>query len=653
MSGALRVGDWIVRPKRRLIERGDESIQIRPKSMAVFECLVAARGEPVSRNELLETVWPGADVTDDVLTKSIVELRRAFGDSAREAGVIETIPKMGFRLVLPAQGLEEELQGSRSQGTDLPGRQGKWRRFRSVGLVSIAVVLISVALASFSGTRVWLTEAGINLFLKTAAFLSPSGTTQRPGIAVLPLMNFSGDPENEYFSDGMSVELINRLARSNRVPVIARSSSFEFKDRPQDVREVGRRLGVTHVLEGSVRRADEKIRLTVQLIDATTGAHVWSGVYQRELGDVFELQQEIASEIVDQIYLAIGDRIAPPPDGVAAGFMKNHPPANLKAYDLYLKGVEMVTSNRPALIEQAAGYFDRAIALESDYADAWAGKGYSLLALGGSGSGSMRIPASVFPGAIAAFRRALEIQPGHAFARGWLGVALMLNDFKWAEGLELMEQSLAKNPNNAALLAVYGFYLDTMHLDGAEQVLESAYRLDPLGIEPIIDRAVYLLRQGRLLDAAALMETSLIQDREGYAPNYFTAMFNFRIGRLDVAEERLRKARQVAHPDDLNLDILQWMIDDRRGKGPIPLDEIWERMQTQPVHGAVLWANWIGREVSDEKASVAVFELAIEQRLPSLRTALFRDKPALMPEADWRRFREITGVAQFQQSLGQ
>ena len=120
--------------------------------------------------------------------------------------------------------------------------------------------------------------------------------------------------------------------------------------------------------------------------------------------------------------------------------------ANLEAYDLYLKGMQMLTSTSPVPIEQAAGYFDRAIALDGDYADAWAAKGRALHVLGRPGYGHSHIPASVYPDAIAAYRRALEIEPGHAFAMGWLGVALMLNDFKWAEGMQLLKQSLATTP---------------------------------------------------------------------------------------------------------------------------------------------------------------------------------------------------------------
>jgi TolB-like protein len=512
------------------------------------------------------------------------------------------------------------------------------------------VVLVIGVLLSITTTRVWLMGAGATLFLKTASILSPVRLEQAPAVAVLPFLNLSGEADSDYFSDGISTEVINALARSGRLPVIARSSSFQFRDASPDVREVGRRLGVSHVLEGSVRRAGESIRLTAQLSDTKSGQLVWSEAYQRELGDIFTLQQEVASDIVEQVYLALGYEPAVlRAEPVAADLWTRRGTDNPKAYELYLQGVALLYSDRPPLIKQAPDFFDRAIALDSDYADAWAMRGIAVLALVHWVSGAPLIPASALPQGIAAFRRALEIEPRHAFATGYLGIALMINDFRWEEGMRLLEQGVQMNPNDAEMLSAYGFYLDTMHLPGAGEVLERAYRLDPFKIETVSNLAVHLQRKDRLLEAAALVDTLLTQDPDGYAVNRYAARLNLGLGRLDYAEERLRKAREVANPVDLNLDATQWAIDSRRGKPIPPLAAIWERMQTENLSAAVLY-----RELDvDEEAIVALFELAIEQRQPALRSALFGPKPRAMPEAEWRRFKEITGVTRFQESLGE
>jgi TolB-like protein/Tfp pilus assembly protein PilF len=523
-----------------------------------------------------------------------------------------------------------------------------WRRARRLGLLLIPVVLVIGVLLSITTTRVWLTGAGATLLLKTASILSSVQLERAPAVAVLPFLNLSGEADSDYFSDGISTEVINALARSGRLPVIARSSSFQFRGASPDVREVGRRLGASHVLEGSVRRAGDNVRLTAQLSDTKSGQLVWSEAWQRDLSDIFALQQEVAADIVEQVYLALGyDQAALRAEPVAVDFGTRRGTDNPEAYELYLQGAALLYSDRPPLIQQSHGYFERAIALDGDYADAWAMKGYSLHILGHWTSGAPRIPAAVLPRAIAAYRRALEIEPRHAFARGYLGVALMINDFKWEEGMRLLEESLAINPIDADLLAVYGFYLDTMQLPGAQEVLERAYLLNPSSFETTGSLAYHLIRKGRLLEAAALAEDALRHEPDGYATNYYVAQLNVFLGRLDYAEEHLRKARRVANPVDLNLDAMQWWINRLRGKEFPPFAVIWERMQTETLSPALLYRDWD----IDEQAMVALFELAIEQRQLALRSALFREpKPRAMPEAEWRRFKEITGVTAFKES---
>ena len=167
MKGDYRVGEWLVSPLRRTIERGDRSVQVKPKSMAVFVQLVAAQGEPVSRNDLHDAVWPGAEVSDDVLTQCIVELRRAFGDSARESTVIETIPKLGFRLLLPVEPVVGQAQtGGLSAVAQQPNPAARRTRPRGLVFTLVGVVLLIAALLSFPGTRLWLIERGSTLVLR-------------------------------------------------------------------------------------------------------------------------------------------------------------------------------------------------------------------------------------------------------------------------------------------------------------------------------------------------------------------------------------------------------------------------------------------------------------------------------------------------------
>jgi TolB-like protein/DNA-binding winged helix-turn-helix (wHTH) protein len=649
MEEDFLLGEWIVRPQRRIIERDGQSVHIKPKPMSVLLCLVTANGAPVSRNELFDAVWPGGVVSDETLTKCIAELRKAFGDTARDSRVIETIPKLGFRLVVPAASLEEEPTVTQTSTAPKTIDTDHLRARRSPGLLVAIGALVFVSLLVIGISRLWQAGEEDAISSDTSTDRAAYPLEQTPGIAVLPFVNMSSDPENEYFSDGMSEEILNALANTNRLPVIARTSSFQFKNDNRDVKEIGRMLGVTHILEGSVRRADESVRVTAQLIDAITGMHLWSDVYQRDWSDIFVLQDELTRSIVDQVTDALGDKpvtLKENPPG--ADFMTMRRTENLEAYELYLKGMQMLASTNPKPIEESVRYFDQAIALDPEYADAWAGRGRAIYVLGRPSYGHSHIPAAVYPVAITAFTRALEIDPEHAFAMGWLGMALIHSEYRWTEGMQLLKRSLELNPNDAGLLSVYGSLMKTMQMEGADDVLNRAYRLDPFGIVPITLRAFGHAQDDRMLDALTVMETSLIGDRDGYAPNSYVAFFNTPLGRYDAVEKHYKKAREVAHPVDLNLDRGEWTIATLRDQRDFPWEEFWARGKTERLNWLVLTGATIGWK--DQESMIRAYDLTIDQRHPELLPLFFGPAPPGMPEADWKRMQETTGVTRFMSS---
>jgi len=658
MSADFRLGDCIVRPQRRLIERGQTSIHIKPKSMAVLECLAAADGVTVSRNELFERVWPRSEVTDDTLTKCIVELRKALDDSARESRVIETIPKLGFRLAIPVTSLDDGSGGEPpSVDESRPFHREVSRRRRVVGLASIVAILLSAILLYFSESRSWVSNPFSTSFTRSTDQPQQHGLLH-PGIAVLPFVNLSSDPENEYFSLGISEEILNALAASNRLPVIARTSSFQFSSRGADIQEIGRLLNVSHVLEGSVRKADGEVRVSAQLIDTATGLSMWAGVYQRELRDIMRLQAEIARQVSTQINTALGTEFSMSSDNLpGAEMVAGRNTDNVEAYELYLKGTILLASHDPIPVEASVEYFDKALALDANYADAWAAKGRAIHALGLAYSGHSYMPADVFPLAIEAYRRALEIDPGHSYAMGWLGVALMQNDFDWAEGLRLLKHSIDINPNNAAMLSRYGTRLARMGLEGSAEYLERALILDPFGWVPTIYRSSHFEREGRWVDAALVAESTLVGNHTGYKPNSFAAFMNLaaaamsggdvqnRNARLESAEAQIRQARRTAHPVDFDLDVMEILVSAIRNNTPMPWRKILDRAKTERLHLLLLYAVY--GQWEDGKMVVEAFDLAIKQRDPEL-WLLFGPKPPGVPESEWHRMKELTGVSQFQ-----
>lgn len=225
----------------------------------------------------------------------------------------------------------------------------------------------------------------------------------------------SRDPENEYFSDGISEEILDALVKTNRLPVIARTSSFQFKGKDQDIKEIARILGVTHILEGSVGKANTSVRITAQLIDAATGKHLWSDTYERELLDGFAIQDEIAAKITAQIGQAIiSNNISETIEPLSRGT------SSVKAYELYLMARRFVGIDNPLEMKKAIPLFRQSIALDDNFADAWGELAFTQVKLS-FGAYSAVIPAEVLPEAINAARRALEIDPNHARAMGSSG----------------------------------------------------------------------------------------------------------------------------------------------------------------------------------------------------------------------------------------
>lgn len=460
-------------------------------------------------------------------------------------------------------------------------------------------------------------------------------TVRLQKIAVLPFVNMSSDLDNEYFSDGISEEILGSLVKINRIPVIARSSSFQFKGENRDVTDIGRMLGVTHLLEGSVRKAGEVVRITAQLIDVGSGTHLWSDTYDRKLVDVFEIQDEIAEKIVNQIGLAL-DPSDMQQDGVRSARSKS----TTEGYDLYLRGVHAMNSDNPFETEKAIPLFEQAIALDQDYADAWAGLGFCYLQLSDLPI-VKRIPSEVNPTAINALQRALKIDPNHAFATGWLGYALICHKYEWDEGLRLMKLSLAINPQDAQLLSFYGFLLANMKREEGDAILEKAYLINPLDPLVILMRAIRLALSNRFLDAAALMETALIQNRDGFAPNSMAAFFNALISRVDIAEKYLDKAKKVVGADYPALMPTEYLIAKNRENFDVA-NELKSRIFSGAIRQRIpflFYIDWNQEELE------TILDIILNQQHAEAQAFLFDEKPHLISESKWQEIQTIARIS--------
>jgi TolB-like protein/Flp pilus assembly protein TadD len=267
---------------RRELHRGADVVSVAPQVFDLIDYLIRNRERVVSKDDLIKAIWNGRSVSDAALTTRLNAARTAIGDSGEEQRFIKTLPRKGFRFV----GAVREAQ--------------------------------EPAGAAVADNQVELQKPDLAL-------------PDKPSIAVLPFENMSGDPEQEFFAEGMVEEIITALSRFKSLFVIARHSSFTFKGKAVDIKEVGRRLGVRYVLEGSVRKASGKVRITGQLIDAVTGAHLWADRFERDLTDVFALQ--------DEVTVAVVSAIEPKMLQTEIAMATRRRPENLTAYDFYLRAM--------------------------------------------------------------------------------------------------------------------------------------------------------------------------------------------------------------------------------------------------------------------------------------------------------------------------
>ena len=349
-DSGFTVDGWTVQPALARVSRDDVEVRLEPKVMEVLVYLAQRPGQLVSRQELETAVWAGTIVSYDALTGAIQKLRKAFNDDPRHPRLIETLSKKGYRLVAAVEPLSGNPGSPVSDTPNLPAASSGTRRWRW----TMAAGLLVIVLLAMTG-----------IYLQQATVPAPPDTPViTASIAVLPFRYLGNDPEQDYFSDGMTDELITGLAKHRGLLVIARDSSFIYRDSNIDPAEIARRLRVRYLLQGSVRRADDQLRINAQLLDSEQGSLVWAESYDGTLEDVFALQDRITRQIVASLSLQIA---APATATSSSGT------GNMEAYDNFLIGRKhfYLYNNREENLK-AREFFATAIRYDENFADAWA-----------------------------------------------------------------------------------------------------------------------------------------------------------------------------------------------------------------------------------------------------------------------------------------
>ncbi len=476
-------GPYQVDPQKLQLWRDGSAVPLPPKAAEILLVMLAHSGETVSKEELMRSVWPDSYVEESNLTQNIFLLRKALGETAQHSSYIITIPGKGYRLAADVRQIEngsappavvesaahpEQLAVTNSERS--PARKSRWLWLLAASLVLIAFV----AAIQWHGHP------------------SPPQPAGRVMLAVLPFENLTGDPAQEYFSDGMTEEMIAQLGNLDpeHLGVIARTSVMHYKNGKAPLDQIGRELGVQYVLEGSVRRDADKVRITAQLIQLKDQSHLWARRYDRELNSTLALQSEIAQEIAGEIQHALGPSRFPlaaePPQQSSTSF---------EAYDAYVRGRYFWNKRTAAGFEQAIGYFQQAIAKDPNYAQAYAGLADSWVLLPAF---SVLPPAEPVQKARAAATKALQLDEGLAEAHTSLALITENYDWNWPAAEKEYRRAIELNPNYATAWQWYAEYLTWLgRFDEALRASERARELDPLSLIIAADNGMisYYARQ--------------------------------------------------------------------------------------------------------------------------------------------------------------
>jgi TolB-like protein/Flp pilus assembly protein TadD len=443
---ACRFGRFELQPAAQRLLVDGVAATLGPRAFDVLVALVERAGQLVSKAELLDRVWPGVVVEENNLQVQVSALRKILGPDA-----IATIPGRGYRFTLPLE-----------------------------------------------------PAGGVPAPASAAARPGPGGAGA-PSIAVLPFVNISDDAANEYFADGLSEELLDVLSKIRGLRVTSRTSAFSFKGAKADIPTVGHKLNVATILEGSVRKAGSRVRITAQLVHVATDSHLWSQTYDRELADIFAVQDDIAHCVVKELRATLmGERGGAPEAPQVAAEVRmavKGRSANAESYRLHLQGSFFLNRHNAEDMAKAIGYFRRALDLDPEYAAAWASLSSCYLYQGANGWAPFAEGAER---ARDAARRALDLAPDLASAHWALGNVHLYYDWDWKAAESCVRRALRMAPDDSLLNVRAAILLANLgRHDEAAALAARALALDPLSVEAHVASGCALGTAGRLAEAEA------------------------------------------------------------------------------------------------------------------------------------------------------
>ncbi len=470
MGDDFRIGSWLVQPSLNTVSQNGKTFHIEPKVMEVLVCLAQHAGETLSKKALLETVWPDTFVTDDALTRCISELLRVLDDDAKESRFIQTISKRGYRLVARVEkdsGAAVRAVQEPRDTNPAPSESEGARRKTWIG--PLAVTGGVAALAAIL--------AGFNVGGLRERLFSRTTSAKIRSLAVLPLTNLSNDSAQEYFADGMTDALITDLSQISALRVISRTTIMGYKKTDKPAPQIAQELHVDGIVEGTVQRSGNRVRITAQLIYGPKDQHLWADSYERDMQDAFAIQSMVARAVADEI------RIKMTPQEAAR--LKNARPVNPKALEAYLTGrfhldqyvkLEYYQGKEHARLQElhdALAQFDQAIALDPQYTPPYLWPFDGMEPVGD-------VPLDLLPGVEAGVAKVLQFDETNVLAHLVRARLLEQYEYDWHGAEKEIMRAIELSPNSADAHYQYGqYFLSLGRQEDEKRELDIAQALDP------------------------------------------------------------------------------------------------------------------------------------------------------------------------------
>lgn len=567
-------GDFTLDVDRASLYRAGEEINLRPQAFDVLRYLVDRQGKIVSRDELHDAVWGTAVVTDDAVTQCLIDIRKALADSSQS--IVRTVPRRGYVFELPVTLPADPADASGPAADAAQVRKADYVKW-SAGLVAIAVIVL---------LSLWISTTPDQSTVPDTD--TPIDVAMHPSIAVLPFTVLSDDQSQTYFADGVSEEILNLLARQRGLKVIARTSSFSFRGGEVDIATVADELGVSHVLEGSLRNDGGQLRISVKLIDAATSEYLWTERFERafKASNIFAIQDEIAMAVTESLKAEL--------PVLEYNKVARIPTDNLGALDAYFEGRAKMETRLPEQLDEASTLFEQAIDLDPDFA--LANVALADVSLLRTLHASLPLPDAFermkiaidaalaiddqigeaylplgnllwwrygdFLGAERAYLRGIELSPSYAPLYQWYAELLAFGLARPHDALPYSKVSYALDPRSTVIIADYARVLaQVRRLDQALEQINRAIGMDPsLAFAYLVKAELLREYRGDLAEALPLFEQAHRNASQSLLALHHLANAYIDLGYFERAEAIFDAAALLTPKQDFNLERARMQI---------------------------------------------------------------------------------------------